>query len=955
MEVEQFLNTIQRFVSTTPDKVMFVDENGTRQTSYAEFWALTQQMAALVSRRLGRRERLFVPIYLKDSMEYFAAELAVWMTGNATVHMGVSFPPERVGYIMQHCEAELMIDDRFTAEARQQQERFTDIRRRTADQPCAMFYTSGSTGNPKGVLHSDAGFMHSIFRFHEGFSLSGYRKMTLTPSFYFVAMVTAYNLMVQGTEIHILPNEAKHNVRMLEDYIADHEIEFAHISPSILRAFKNKGKHLRTVKAAGERMVGCYSDEYTVLNCYGQTEQSSSLFIKVVDRNYDNTPIGRPCPGVEYKLLDDNGNEVPDGEVGELCYTSGVYPPVYYKDPERTRALTAGGVMHTGDLLRKLPNGDALYVQRKDWMVKINGQRVEPGEVENVMRHIAGVKDAIVKGFTTDDLTRQYLVGYYILEEDATLDADSIKAEMTKKVPEYMVPQYMVRMDSFPLNASNKIDRKNLLPPDLSSMQNQYAAPTNEVERKLCDAFAKVLHLERVGIDDDFFYLGGDSIRVMQLQQHLGMKHLTTLVNSGRTPRKIAEQYAAMEQSVTSGIGKDGRYPLMDIQETYLRICLPLEGKPVMNLVALLRLDEAVDLQRLAAAIAQAVACHPALFVRFRRTDKGTIVQTIRQEPVTIAVEQLTDEDFETLKPRLVTPFRYLEDRLFQFRLFQTPTARYFFHNIHHSVFDGESKTILYADIERAYAGQTLEAEKASYLTIAAEENALRSTPYYSKAREGFRTMFDGAPHTLYVENAGAGYLETSRRLLSVEASEATTFCAARRTTMNVLTTAAFAMLLGRETASTDIVFGSQYSGRTDARVARMIGSFAKPVFMRISWDKDVTSSDYLTLVTAAVNQSITNSIYTYGEMKKDDLVRSQIQFVYQDEIPQEPMVGGRPTKTVDFRRNQTPSILVVNIFRDVAANQLTIRAAYRPDLFSKEKIEGMLSTYDECLRYLMK
>ena len=163
MEVEQFLNTIQRFVSTTPDKVMFVDENGTRQTSYAEFWSLTQKIAALVSRRLGRRERLFVPIYLKDSMEYFASELAVWMTGNATVHMGVSFPPERVAYIMQHCEAELMIDDRFIAEARQQQERFTDIRRRTADQPCAMFYTSGSTGNPKGVrcgLHA----RHHAFR-----------------------------------------------------------------------------------------------------------------------------------------------------------------------------------------------------------------------------------------------------------------------------------------------------------------------------------------------------------------------------------------------------------------------------------------------------------------------------------------------------------------------------------------------------------------------------------------------------------------------------------------------------------------------------------------------------------------------------------------------------------------------------------------------------------------------
>ena len=263
--------------------------------------------------------------------------------------------------------------------------------------------------------------------------------------------------------------------------------------------------------------------------------------------------------------------------------------------------------------------------------------------------------------------------------------------------------------------------------------------------------------------------------------------------------------------------------------------------------------------------------------------------------------------------------------------------------------------SILFADIEDAYSGRDIDMEKDSYMNVALEDHAMHGTDLYESAREGFMTMFKDYPHTLYVENAGSNYVEREKRILGVKASEATTFCAENNITMNTLTTAAFVMLLGTETGSCDVAFGSQFSGRTDASVSNMVGLFAKPIFMRFTWNKDSNTTDFLKTVSQTINQSMVNSIYSIGEIMKGRLVDSQLQFVYQDQISSEPIIGGFPTKTIDFRRHQTPSTMVVNVFRNIVADELVILIAYREDIFSKERIDCMLKTYDENLRKLTR
>lgn len=944
-----FIKRILEIAAANPDKVAIVDNGGKRQTTYAELMLLAHKYVSYLHAKV-ETPQAFIAVKMPYCMEFLAAEIGIWLCRYAAVPLGVSYPEKRIEYIMQHSESPLMLTTDQLDEVQGMEP--TEGTLPEVNDNAMLLYTSGSTGNPKGVLITYELLDNNVPRkLVPGMSMEDIVFGSSAPM-YFAFSYCIWDVIHAGGTVHLYNDEIKSNVSIMEDYILQHDITVSQIGPAALLLFHNKSPKLKAVITAGEKLTTQYSkDGYTLYNLWGQTETGMAVTgYKMPEHPMNVIPIGKCRKGLEYKVVDGDDNIVKQGETGEICLRGPLFKE-YYKSPELTQEAYRNGWLHTKDLVRVDENGDIIYVQRNDWMVKVNGQRVEPGEVEIAMLKIKGVTQAVVKGFDNGEGS-QYLCGYFIT--DSNVDGETIRRELTANLPSYMVPAYYVKMESLPLNANGKLDRKGLQAPDLTSMQSEYVAPTNEVEAALCDAFAKVLKLERVGIDDDFFLLGGDSIRLMKLQQYLELKKIITMVNSGRTPRKIAELYAAMEKITSVGTVENGMYPITDIQKTYLDICLPLEGQPVMNVTNLLKLDDKVDLDRLAASICKALDYHPAMFVRFHRSDDGSVVQNIQKETVCLEVEHLTDEDFETLKPKLVKAFRYFEDRLFQFRLFKTPSIQYMFFNIHHSIFDGESESVLFADIERAYDNQDIEKEKDSYMNIALEENAMLGTDYYASAREGFRSMFKDSPRTLYVEGAGSDYLDSKQVTLSIKASEAASFCSENHTTMNTLTTAAFVMFLGTETGSRDVVFGSQFSGRTDASVSNMVGSFAKPIFLRFIWDEDIKTAEFLNTVNNTINRGIANSIYSLSEIMKDNLVDSQIQFVYQDQITLKPVVGGFPTTVVEFQRNQTPSTMVINIFRNTVTDELELRVAYRKDIFSSEKIDSMLKIYDENLRKLV-
>ena len=572
---------------TNEDKIAVVDQNGQRQTTYKELFTMACRVAGYLQQK-NYPPHSFIGICLPTSMEYLASQIGIWLAGHAIVPMGDKYPKDRIDYIMHHCES-----------------------------------TSGSTGVPKAVMANFASYRisptdESIID-EENITVMG-----ITAPMFFVVSKQLYAIIVKGGIANFIPTEVIKDIRMFEDYLAKHLIEFVFMPPSLLAHFHNKSAHLKVVMAAAERLSGISSSNYKIYNHYGQTETGGTFFSFFVDKEYENTPIGKPDADVEYCILDTEGKPVAPGEEGELC-VRGPFTSGYYKEPELTEELFRGGWLHTGDIVSQLPDGNVLYVNRKDWMVKINGQRVEPGEVEAVIKQVDGIKNSIVKGFTTKD--RQYLCAYYIANDDVS--EDTIRDYLRSKLPTYMVPAYFVRMEHFPL-----------LP--------------------------KTLSVDSIGIDDDFFELGGDSIRVMEVQTLCPDLALSSqMIYANRTPQKIAEACAHTEPII---FAKQKDYPLSQTQLGIYVECMPQQGKTLYNNAMLFKLANDIDTNRLARACEAVVEAHPYIKTRLFVDEEGHPRQRRNDEELYHQpVESLSETEFMELKPLLEQPFHLLSDQLFRY------------------------------------------------------------------------------------------------------------------------------------------------------------------------------------------------------------------------------------------------------------------------------------------------
>ena len=694
----KFILRLLDSLKTNEDKMAVVDQNGQRQTTYKDLFTMACRVAGYLQQK-NYPPHSFIGISLPSSVEYLASEIGIWLAGHAIVPMGDKYPKDRIDYIMHHCESPLLINDEVV-QAMMKTEPTEHYVLPEEEDINALFYTSGSTGTPKGVLHNFRS-LRSPIPLEKYLAEQDLYIMGATMPFFFIASRTIFCIFFRGGRVYLVEPEIVKDIHQLEDYLALHHIEFTFLPPSVLANFQSKSSDLKLVMAAAERMSNIYFKDFKLINHYGQTETCGAGASFVVDKPYETTPIGKPGSHVEYCIMDQYGNKVPQGEEGEFCL-KGNLTVGYYKDPESTEELYKYGWLHTGDIVRELPDGNLVYIERKDWMLKINGQRVEPAEVEAVIKQIDGVSNAIVKGFTTKN--RQYLCAYYISNEN--ISGDTIRTYLLSKLPAYMVPAYFVRMESFPLLPSGKTDRKSLLAPNVQTegfIRPPYAEPTNQIERQLCEAFEKALSVDRVGIDDDFFELGGDSIRVMEVQTLCPDLTLSSrMIYANRTPKKIAEA-CAHTAAVSYALQKD--YPLSQTQLGIYVESVSRHGEVAYNNGMLFQLNPAIDAEQLSKA------CE-------------------------------TQQEFEKLKPELIHPFDLLNDRLFRIRILKTQEAQYLFIDFHHIIFDGMSFSNIIKDLKDAYDQLPVERETFTGYEIALEEESLRKTEAYTSARQWYMERF---------------------------------------------------------------------------------------------------------------------------------------------------------------------------------------------------------------------
>ncbi len=542
--IEKLLETAFRH----ENKVAFVDLDGSRSTTYGQLLALSRKVAAYL-RQGSVAPHSNVCVRMPDTMEFMAAEIGVWLSGCAAVPIGMNSPEVRAKAIAQNCDSALLIDEETMQKIKDLSfsvpEEMT-LPESTDD--ALIAYTSGSTGTPKGIIFTfepfDRNFPHT-------FGLAAPSPEMVFGNgipFYFMAIVFLYDMIRAGVTIHLYSDSVRTDAKRLQDYIRSHGITVSHISPAVLKRFRNISPELKAVITAGEKLTTQYSkDGYILYNHYGLSETFSTVTsFEVGAEPSEHIPLGTCNPGIEFKI---------DSEDGELLL-KGPFCKGYWKDPELTRKLYADGWLHTGDIVSQGTDGLLYYKNRRDWMVKVNGQRVEPGEVEAAIRKVPDVEDAIVKGFDNKKGS-QYLCAFYIAGRN--IDRDEFTTHLDRLIPRYMHPGAYVRMDSFPLNANGKVNRLILSAPERKALRTQFEEPKTERESVLLGIARRVMGTEEIGVTDNLMDLGMDSISAVEmvnLADDAGIKIRASELLVLKTVREISKSVMSLVYWHSSSTGE---------------------------------------------------------------------------------------------------------------------------------------------------------------------------------------------------------------------------------------------------------------------------------------------------------------------------------------------------------------------------------------------------------------
>ncbi len=506
-------------------------------------------------RRLSREDNQRAALLLDHDAPMLAAILGCLKAGATYVPLSPSHPKERLARIISDAEPRLLVTDpvneKLAGELSGGKLPLIDVEAlpndskslsghvdSSPDTLAYLLYTSGSTGEPKGIAQSHRNVLHHIRNYSNSLHICARDRLLLLASYGFdAAVMDIFGALLNGATL--LPFDIrKHDLVALSAWIEQEDVTIFHSTPSLFRHFvravSNAGalNKVRLVVLGGEPVLPHdlelfrerFSPECLLVNGYGQSEYSFSLQY-FADRKTlrQSMPIGYPLDGTEVFLLDSLGR--PDQVFGEIAIRSPYLARGYWRRPELTALAfqedpDEGTTYRTGDLGRLRADGTIEFAGRKDFQVKIRGNRVELGEIETVLHRHAQLESAVVVARHSNE-DEVALAAYVVPREGASVSAHELRDFLAKSLPDYMVPAAFVMLDQLPLTPNGKIDRKALPRPERSSSDFPPVSPRTPFEITLAGIWKELLHLENIGVRDDFFERGGHSLAATRLASQI--------------------------------------------------------------------------------------------------------------------------------------------------------------------------------------------------------------------------------------------------------------------------------------------------------------------------------------------------------------------------------------------------------------------------------------------------
>ncbi|MEO6695996.1 MAG: amino acid adenylation domain-containing protein, partial [Ignavibacteria bacterium] len=736
-------------VKSTPDAIAVWFED--KALTYQELDNITNQLGNLLIKK-GVKNNSFVGVYIDRSLEMITALLGILKAGGAYVPIDPSYPEDRVNYMIEDSginiilsksnlsekisgrKIEILNIDKISLE----QAAKPEIKKEPHDL-AYMIYTSGSTGKPKGAMNTNEAIINRLLWMKDYLKISSSDTIFQKTSFSFDVSVWEFFLpLISGAKLVFAVPEGHKDTKYLIQEIINKNITHIHFVPSMLQVFLedeevSKCNSLKAVICSGEELTISLQQLFfsklkdtELHNLYGPTEAAVDVTFWKCEENSDSkvVPIGKPVANTQIYILDPYLKPVPVGVPGELHIGGVQVARGYHNRDEMTlekfiqdpfSKIRTARLYKTGDLVRYLNDGNIEYLGRMDNQIKIRGFRIELGEIEFVMNQYEDLKEAVViaKEFKKGD---KRLIAFVIPKNNVNVKTEDLRNYLKLKLPDYMVPSQIVFLEKMPLSQNGKIDRKFLNDYEFTRDENasDYVSASTNIEQKLVNIWKETLSINKIGIHDNFFEFGGDSILSIQIISQANQQGLKITLKQIFQYQTIAELSKVIEISDTSEIidqgNVSGEVLLTPVQKWFFNLDLP-EPHHFSHSV-LLTTPSGLNPVFLKRAVEAVVKQHDALRLRFKKEGKEWMqtnsefenAELFDVEDVSAIDSQVQNKIIESGISKLQTTLDLANGPLIKMRLFKTgDNSDRLLILIHHLCIDVVSWRIILEDIYNVY------------------------------------------------------------------------------------------------------------------------------------------------------------------------------------------------------------------------------------------------------------
>ncbi|MFT9818492.1 amino acid adenylation domain-containing protein [Lysinibacillus sp. NPDC056185] len=994
-------------VRKVPNEVAVVCKDD--KLTYDELNRKSNQVARIL-REKGVKADSIVGIFVERSIHMIIGIMGVLKSGGAYLPIDINLPRSRIEYMLEDSGVEILITAKELEDDLQFTGSIINISKdcyslddnnlsivNNSHDLANVIYTSGSTGNPKGVMveHKQVNnFIHGIVA---ATGLNEYKNILCitTISFDIFGLETLVPL-AQGMKIVIVNEEEVIDGDKLSKVIVANKVEVMQCTPSRLKfllesnKFKKSIKELKTVLIGGEEVPKNLveeldrNDNLKVFNVYGPTETTIWSTSKLYVNEDNNLTIGKPINNTQVYILDENMQIVPIGVPGELCIGGDGVARGYLNKENLTAEKFVESpfekglkIYKTGDLTRWLSNGEIEFLGRIDNQVKVRGYRIELEEIENRLLSLENIKQAVVVG-KIDQNTQKYLCAYVTCYRK--LNTSEIKDYLSATLPDYMIPSFIIEVAEMPLNSNGKINRKALPDPNKEDqISNNYVAPRNKMEENLVEIWSEILGVKRIGINDNFFDLGGHSLNatilVGRIHKLLDVKIPIKELFKAKNIKELTKYISKVEKNKYEEIEKltvKQQYYRTSSAQKRMYLLQERNNGTVYNMPKVIEVIGKLDLNIINRVIRQLIERHESLRTSFEIVDED-IVQKIQPiDDLVFKIEMLTVKNEDEISEKVanfIRPFNLKIPPLIRVGVINVEEERnIIIFDIHHIVSDGISVAILTKEFSDLYSDKKLKSLKIQYKEFSAWQLKILKSEELKKQEKYWLGEYQGRlPETKFPTD----YPVPSKRDFkgnNIEFKIDKTITdnlkgIGRKTssTLYMVILANLNILLSKYCQQEDIVVGTPVSGRTSEDLENVIGLFVNTLAIRTKVDNELNFIDYLNIVKEKTLMAFDNQEYQFdvlvqkvgvvGDLNRNPLF--DVMFVLQN--MQEDRIELDNLRVTSYPFKENTEKFNITIACQEKEGELLFNLSYATSLFKESTIEKIIEYFKSIIHLTSK